>query len=352
MSVFNDIQSFGHERVSIFQDQPSGLVAIIALHDTVLGPAIGGCRMRPYASFDEALVDVLKLSEGMTYKNSLCGLNIGGGKSVIIADPRMKEGREDLFRAFGRCVQTFGGRYFTAEDMGTSVRDMEWILETTEYVVGGDQQHGGAGDPSPFTARGTFDGIRACLERRFGTSSYQGKKVAIQGVGHVGLFLAGHLHEAGAELIVTDTEPDRIDHVVKKFGAKAVGVDEIYSVECDVFAPCAIGGTLNSKTIGQLKCPIIAGAANNQIGDDETVKIIQERKIMYAPDFAINAGGVILCSDELEEGGYKESRVNERVSKIYNTVGSILDQAKESGEFTGDIAVKLAKERIERARAA
>lgn len=351
MSVFNEIQSFGHERVSIFQDHQSGLVSIIALHDTVLGPAIGGCRMRPYASFDEALSDVLKLSEGMTYKNSLCGLNIGGGKSVIVADPRLKEGRAELFRAFGRCVQTFGGRYFTAEDMGTSVSDMEWILETTEYVVGGDQEHGGAGDPSPYTAKGTFDGIRACLERKFGSASYAGKKVAIQGVGHVGHFLAGHLHAAGAELIVTDTEPERLKRAASEFGATTVGVDEIYGVDCDVFAPCAIGGTVNSKTVKELKCSIIAGAANNQIADAETEKIIQGRGIMYAPDFAINAGGVILCSDELEEGGFQEARVEERVARIYHTVGNILDRASESGEFTGDIAVKLAKERIEKARA-
>lgn len=350
MSVFNEIESLGHERVSVFQEKTSGLVAIIALHNTVLGPAIGGCRMRAYGSFDEALSDVLKLAEGMTYKNSLCGLNIGGGKSVIVADPHLKNGREELFRAFGRCVQTFGGRYFTAEDMGTSVSDMEWIRQTTEFVVGGDRRHGGAGDPSPYTARGTFDGMRACLERRFGSGSFSGKKVAIQGVGHVGYFLAEHLHQAGAELIVTDTESDRVQRAVNKFGARAVDIDEIYEVDCDVFAPCAIGGTVNVETAAVLKCSIIAGAANNQIADDATVRIIEARGIMYAPDFAINAGGVILCSDELEEGGFRHSRVDDRVAQIYTTVGSILDRAQKSGRFTGEIAVQLAKERIEAAR--
>jgi leucine dehydrogenase len=306
--------------------------------------------MKEYDSFDDALQDVLNLSEGMTFKNSLAGLNIGGGKSVIIANSKMTEGREDLFKAFGKCVDTFEGKYYTAEDMGTSVEDIETVLKTTKFAVGGDRSHGGAGDPSPYTAKGVFDGMRACLEHVYGSGSYSGKRVAIQGIGHVGHYLGSLLREAGAELIITDTDKDRLSAAAADLDAEVVGLEEIYSVDCDVFAPCAIGGTLNNDTVEQLRCKVIAGAANNQQADNTIGRTLVERGITYAPDFALNSGGVILCADELEEGGFNSARVDERVAQVYHTVGSIIAKAKETGELPGVMAVRMARERIEQAR--
>ncbi len=351
MSVLQELVEREHENVAFFRDYRTGLVSIIAVHSTVLGPSLGGCRMRAYASVDEALGDVLKLSEAMTFKNSLAGLNLGGGKSVIIADGALKEGRGDLFRTYGKWVKSLNGSYIAAEDMGTSVDDMNYVLEECDFVAGRDPKNGGGGDPSPYTALGVFDGIRASLERAFGSGDFKGRHVAIQGVGHVGHNLAKLLAKAGAQLTITDTRDKVLATVCEEVGGKAVPLDAITSVECDVFAPCAVGGTVNIETIGKLKCKIVAGAANNQIaGGSDTEKKLIARGILYAPDFAINAGGVILCAGDLEPGGFKESWVMERVSRIYGTVGRILDEAKKTGELPGSVAVRLAKERIDKAR--
>ena len=351
MSVIEWLAESKHEQVSFFHDKKTNLTAIVAVHDTTLGPALGGCRMKPYESFEKAAFDVLHLSEAMSYKNSLAGLNLGGGKSVIIADSNLKDGRAELFQSFGRAVQSLCGRYITAEDMGTSVDDMSMIVKTCEYVAGRDPNSGGAGDPSPYTARGVFDGIRACLERTFDSADYSGRHVAIQGVGHTGGILVKHLVEAGAQVTVADTNTAAVEAIRDQYGVDAVAPNEIASVDCDVFAPCAVGQIVNPESVKDMRCQIIAGAANNQIDGDQTPQMLSERGILYAPDFAINAGGVILCADELEPGGFTPSRVKERVDRIYHTVGRILDEAKQSGKFSGDIAVLHAQERIEAARA-
>ena len=345
-STVLQISDRGHEQVAFFRDPGTGVQAIIAVHNTKLGPAIGGCRVRPYASLDEALFDVLNLSEGMSYKNSLCGINFGGGKSVILADSRKIENREAVFKAFGNFMNSFMGSYYTAEDMGTSVQDVEYIGATTKYIVGSDPKKGGAGDPSPYTAKGTFDGIKASVRHVTGSDSLSGCKVAIQGVGSVGAYLAKLLHAEGAELIVCDTHEASVKSLVEAYGAKAVGVHDIYDADCDVFSPCAIGGTVNQETLPKLKCKIIAGAANNQVLTEELEKQIVAKGISYAPDFAINSGGVIAVADELEEGGFTQSRVDERVAKIGSTISAILKRSSESGELPGAVARKIAKERI------
>lgn len=346
MTVLGEIIARGHEEVSIFQDSALGLLAIVAIHDTTLGPALGGCRMNAYGSIDEALQDVLRLSEGMTYKNSLAGLDLGGGKAVILKDRALQEGRRDVFRTFGTWVNSFEGRYITAEDMGTSVSDMSVVLESCKFVSGRDPKLGGGGDPSPWTAYGVFLGMRACLERVYGSGEFSGRAVAVQGAGNVGRHLISHLVEAGAKVVVTDTRAPQLEAIRKDFGVEVVAPKEITSVACDVFAPCAIGGVVNPDTVRELRCRIVAGAANNQISGAGVEEELRRKNIVYAPDFAINAGGVILCADELADGGYREARVRERVERIYRTVKAILERAEATSQLTGDVAVQLAKERI------
>ncbi|MCL4135173.1 UNVERIFIED_CONTAM: hypothetical protein GTU68_030344, partial [Idotea baltica] len=329
------------------RDPKSGFIAIIAVHSNVAGGLLWvGCRIRPYESLADALHDVLRLAEGMTYKNSLAGLNLGGGKAVIIADRDFSDGRSTLFESFGDFVESLGGRYITAEDMGTTVADIEAIHSRTEFVTGRDPSQGGGGNPSPYTARGVYDGLLACLERKFGTPNPSGKKVAIQGVGAVGLVLARLLRESGAQLILSDSRGDRLAGYASELDAKVVPLDEIYSAEVDVFSPCAIGGILNEKTIPKLRCSVVAGAANNQLASFEDERLLAERGIIYAPDFAINSGGVILCADEVEPGGFSASRVEERVSQIGPTVARVLEVAAKEGKLAGEVALALAKDRI------
>jgi len=350
MARINAISVSGHEQVTIFQDAKTGLLAIIAVHDTTLGPALGGCRMRPYATLDEAMYDVLRLSVGMTYKSSLAGLNLGGGKAVIIADRGMTEGREELFLAVGRCIDSLGGKYITAEDMGVTVSDMDTIGRETKYVTGTDPSHGGAGDPCPFTAKGTLDGILACMERAFDTPDLTGRRVALQGMGGVGIILAQQLLERGAKLTVSDNREARLKEIANEMQIDIVSCDEIYDVDADVFSPCAVGGILNEDTIPRLKCKIVAGAANNQLKTPEVEQLLMDREIIYAPDIVINSGGIILCGDEVEEGGFNQARVDERVAKIGDTVGTIIDEAKATGQFPGVVAEQHARRRIEEAR--
>ena len=342
-SVLAEVESRGHEKVHFFKNEKSDTLAIIAVHNTKIGPSLGGCRMRDYSSLESALADVLNLSHAMSYKNSLCGINFGGGKSVIVAPRDLSQGRDELFRWFGDCVQAVGGTYITAEDMGTSVSDMSFVSKGTAHVAGTDPNAGGGGDPSPWTALGVYHGMKACAEHCFGSEDLSGKRVAIQGVGNVGYNLAKLLAEEGAELVVYDTREDVLRQSVEEFGAKVS--ENILLEECDFLSPCAAGGAITEEVAQKLNCKVVAGGANNQIVSDAEAKLMA-KGIVYAPDFAINAGGVILCADEFEEGGFTESRVRERVEKISSTISKILSLSKDSPKSAGEIAVQLATERI------
>jgi leucine dehydrogenase len=346
-SILAEIEARGHEQVVFFNYPEVGLRAIIGIHNTVLGPGLGGCRMRLYPSEDAAIEDVLRLSEGMTYKSALAGLPLGGGKACILADPKMKEGREALFRKFGECLNAVMGRYITAEDMGTSVSDMMYVKETSKHVVGTDTNLGGSGDPSPWTAHGVFLAMQAAAERVFDTGrSLKGKRVSVQGIGHVGMYLVEHLAKEGAIVTVSDTHQAVVDEAVKKFGAQAASLDGIYDVPSDIFSPCAVGQTINSKTLPRLKTKIIAGAANNQLSDSSVYSIISDRGILYCPDFVINSGGVICVCAEATGRGNDTSWITGKVEDIYGTAGRVLDESKRRGKFTEAVAVELAKEII------
>jgi leucine dehydrogenase len=350
-SVLAQCAARGHEQVVFFNYPDVGLKLIVGIHDTTLGPALGGCRMRLYTDEAEALEDVMRLSEGMTYKNALAELPLGGGKSCLIADPNMRGGREALFAKIGECLNHLAGRYVTAEDMGTSVEDMNVVRKISRFVVGTDPEKGGAGDPSPWTALGVFHAIRAACERSFPNApGLDAKRVAVQGVGHVGMYLVERLVAAGVTVTVSDTREALTADAAKRFGVKVVPADQIYDTECDVFAPCAIGQTINPTTLARLRCKIIAGAANNQLSDSSVYKILRERGIVYCPDFAINSGGVICVGAELAEGGPSIPWIKGKVDAIYTTTGRVLDAAARSGRDAEVVAIELAKERIANAK--
>lgn len=343
-AIFEKISANNHETVVFCHHKASGLKAIIAIHNTVLGPALGGCRMYPYASDEDALTDALRLSRGMTYKAAVAGLNLGGGKSVIIGDPK-KIASEELFRAFGRFVNSLGGKYITAEDVGTSVPFMEWVRAETDFVTGIPTYVGGSGDPSPFTAHGTFVGIKSAVKKTKNTDSLKGIKVAVEGIGNVGIHLCRELHEAGAKLFVSDVDKDAVSRAVKEFGATAVECDKLYGLDVDVYAPCALGATVNDKTIPQFKCTMIAGAANNQLADENKHGAeLKKRGILYAPDYVINAGGLINVYTEIEGGG-KEFAWN-KTEGIYNTLLKIYELAEKENTTTALAANKVAEQRI------
>ncbi len=344
MNIFNKMNEMGHEQINFFHDSSSGLKAIVAIHNTTLGPALGGARMWNYASEEEALIDVLRLSQGMTYKAAIAGLNLGGGKAVIIGDAKTQKS-EKFFRSFGRFIEGLGGRYITAEDVNTTVKDMEHVKKETNYVTGISRALGGSGDPSPVTALGVYVGIKAAAKERLGLKSLSGLKVAIQGLGHVGQYLAEYLYKDGVELFVTDLEKSRVKSVVRKFGAKASGRDDIHALDVDVFAPCALGAILNDKTIPELKCTIVAGAANNQLAEP-TVHggELKKRNILYAPDYAINAGGLINVSNEME--GYNRERAFKQAEGIYDILQAIFKRAREEDIPTNKASDILAEERI------
>lgn len=349
-SVFSEATKRGHEQVVHFYYPQVGLKAIVGIHNSVLGPALGGCRMRMYSNEEQALDDCLRLSEGMTYKNSLAGLDIGGGKSVLIADSQTKEGRRDLFLKFAECLNNLAGRYITAEDMGTSMEDMMTMREISpKYALGGDPKEGGAGDPSPWTAKGCFVGIKAACERRYGSSDLNGKRVALQGVGHVGMYLVEYLVKAGAEVIVSDTSHERAKWAKEKFGCEVVDAGAIYDVKAQIFSPNAIGQTVNHETLKHLTCEIIAGGANNQLIDDSVYPVLASKGITYVPDFAINSGGVTSIAAELNSGGWSEQWVSDKVEKIYNTIHTVLEESEKRRKPTEVVAVELAKERIRQA---
>ncbi len=342
MKVFQRMESNGHEQVAFCYDRVSGLKAIIAIHDTTLGPGLGGCRMWPYESEEEALVDALRLAEGMTYKSSVMGLNLGGGKAVIIGDPKDKS--EVLLRAFGKFVQSLGGRYITAEDVSISPEDLVHVAMETDHVVG---LPGGSGDPSPATAYGTFQGMKACLEMVYGSSSFRGRTVSVQGAGAVGWHLCRHLSEAGAQLLVSDIFPDKARTIVDEFGARMVEAEEIYDQEVDIFSPNALGSVINDDTLPRLRCRIVAGAANNQLAQEQHGLQLKEKGILYAPDFVINGGGVTNVADEQEPSGYNRERAYARIEKIYDKVEAVLETARDEDVPTHQAALRLAVRRIE-----
>ncbi|MEH7013486.1 branched-chain amino acid dehydrogenase [Neobacillus niacini] len=347
MEIFKYLEQYDYEQVVFCQDKQSGLKAIIAIHDTTLGPALGGTRMWTYESEEAAIIDALRLAKGMTYKNAAAGLNLGGGKTVIIGDPR-KDKSEELFRAFGRYIQGLNGRYITAEDVGTTVADMDLIHEETDYVTGISPAFGSSGNPSPVTAYGVYVGMKAAAKEAFGSDSLEGKVVAIQGVGNVAYTLCQYLHEEGAQLIVTDINKEAVQRAVDDFGARAVDPNEIYGVECDIYAPCALGATINDDTIPQLKAKVIAGSANNQLKDTRHGDTIHEMGIVYAPDYVINAGGVINVADELY--GYNHERAMKKVDQIYASIQKVIEISKRDGIPTYVAADRMAEERIEKMR--
>ncbi|HET6602805.1 MAG TPA: Glu/Leu/Phe/Val dehydrogenase dimerization domain-containing protein [Xanthomonadaceae bacterium] len=341
--IFETIATSGHEEVVFCHNTDAGLKAIIAIHNTVLGPALGGTRMWAYETEGEALKDVLRLSKGMTYKAAVSGLNLGGGKAVIIGDPN-KDKSEALFRAFGRYINSLNGRYITAEDVGIDVNDMEYVLKETEYVTGVHQVHGGSGDPSPFTAYGTLQGLMAALNRKFGNEEVGRYSYAVQGVGHVGMEYVKLLRDHGAKVFVTDINKEAVQRCVDEFGCEAVGLEDIYDVECDVYSPCALGGTVNEKTLPRLKASIICGAANNQLANDEIGYEVEKRGMLYAPDYAVNAGGLMNVSIEFD--GYNRERAMRMMRTIYYNVGKIFQISERDGIPSFLAADRMAEERI------
>ncbi|MBS3903508.1 MAG: Glu/Leu/Phe/Val dehydrogenase [Anaplasmataceae bacterium] len=342
--VFEELTVTGYEKVIKVSDKKSKLQAIISLHNTTLGPALGGTRIYPYTTFDAALNDVLRLSKGMTYKSALAETGYGGGKSVIIADPAVHKTPE-LLRAFGRAVDRLGGEYICAEDVGCTTADMMMVREETPYVVGLVHDKS-SGDPSPFTAWGTFRGIQAVLKKTCGNESVQDRVVAVQGLGSVGAKLLEYLFWAGAHLIITDIDPVRMEKLARRYGAKTCLPEEIYDVECDVFAPCAMGGVINPKTASRLRCKAVAGCANNVLLHDSDSDELMQKGILYAPDFVINSGGLINVVQELDEEGYCPSPPRQKIHNIFDKLMDIFDIADQNHFSTHAAAVALGDYRL------
>ena len=342
--LFESLETSGHEQVVFCNNPAAGLKAIIAIHNTTLGPALGGVRMRPYASTEEALDDALRLSRTMTYKNALAGLNVGGGKAVIIGDPKSDKS-EVLFRAFGRYVEALGGRYITAEDAGTDVNDMEHIYLETRYVSGVHQSRGGSGDPAPFTAYGALQALMAAINRKFGHEEVGKLSIGVQGLGHIGMELVKLLRERGARLYVTDLDAALVQRAVSEYGAQAVSPEAIFDTAVDVFAPCAVEGAINAQTLPRIKAKVICGTANNQLADLSIGDALHERGTLWVPDYAVNAGGVMNVSLELD--GYNRERAMRLIRSIYHNVGKILDKSERENVSTQRAADAIAEARIE-----
>ncbi len=342
MALFDLVDFDDHEQVVFGSDEATGLKTIIAVHSTTLGPAAGGCRFWDYASDEDALKDVLRLSRGMTYKNAMAGLKLGGGKGVIIGDPKHLKSTE-LFKAYGKQVNNLGGRYYTAEDVNITTSDMAIVNQETDYVSG---LEGKSGNPGPFTAFGTFLGIKAAVKFKLGIDDLTGIKVAVQGLGSVGYSLCEKLHAAGASLIVTDINQTTLDKAEKELNATVVGLDEIYSQEVDVFSPCALGASINDESLQQLKATIIAGCANNQLAESRHDQAVFDQGILYAPDYVINAGGIINVALEIYPEPYCADAATKLVENIYNTMMKVFETAKASKRPTGIVADEMAREII------
>ena len=343
MDLFGHLKAYDYGEVHFSHDKATGLKAIVAVHDSRLGPALGGCRFLPYDTDEEALVDALRLARGMTYKAALAGLAHGGGKSVLIR-PKQHFDRVALFRAFGRFVDDLGGHYITAEDSGTGLEDMEILRTVTKHVTGVDVAHGGSGDPSPFTALGVRRGIEACVKLKLGRNSLENVHVAVQGVGHVGYELCKELHSAGAKISVADVDPLKAERANREFGASVVPLEKIFETPCDVIAPCALGSALNDATIPRLVAKIVAGAANNQLAQPRHGDDLHARGILYAPDYAINAGGLVNVAQEVL--GYDGKKARDKTLEIYDTILEIADRSTKTGAPTYRIADMMVEEKL------
>lgn len=353
MSLFDSPAFEGHEGVHSFYDERTGLKSIVAVHSTARGPAAGGCRMWPYASAEAALEDALRLSRAMSYKNAMADLELGGGKAVIIGDSRTMK-TPALFEAFGRAVESLGGAYWTAEDVGVSPADLAHARRQTRYVAGLEGHPAASGDPSPVTAEGVFRGLRLCVKRALGRE-LDGVTVAIQGVGHVGAYLAEKLHAAGARLILTDVNEQALSEVAARTGAKVVAPGAIFDAEADVFAPCALGGAINASTLPRLKARIVAGGANNQLADAEIGRELFERGMLYAPDYVLNGGGIINVAAEIRalerDEAYDPAWVQAKLGRLTETLEEVLDRAAAERRPTHEVANEMAKARIAEAAA-
>ncbi len=343
MVVFDEVAKEGHEQIVFGYDPVSGLRAIIAIHSTALGPALGGTRFYPYESEEQALIDVLRLSKGMSYKAAAAGLDLGGGKAVIIGDPRSDKS-ERLFRAFGRIVDSLRGRYITAEDVGTTPEDVDVIRRETRWALGNSSAHGGSGDPSPVTARGLYAAAKAVAFKLWGSPELAGRRFAVQGVGKVGSAFVQLLVEARANVTIADAYPAAIEPAVAKYGVATVPPDEIHRMESDIFSPCALGAGLNEVTIPELNCAAVVGAANNQLATEKDAQRLADRGILYAPDFVVNAGGLINVYDELH--GYSKNRALYLVDSIYDATLRILDTAEAEKILPNEAAERVAEERM------
>ncbi|WP_343535500.1 Glu/Leu/Phe/Val dehydrogenase dimerization domain-containing protein [Pedobacter sp.] len=344
-SILEQLSQSGHKKVVFCNDPSTGLKAIIAIHDTTLGPALGGVRMWNYSSEAEALEDVLRLSKGMTYKAAVAGLNVGGGTAVIIGDSRRQKS-EALMRSFGRFVKNLNGEFIAGEDVGTTVRDMEYIRMETQHVTGVPESLGGAGNPAPFTAKGVYLGIKACVKEVFGTDELAGRSVVVQGTGNVGEHLVELLRNDNVEVYVTDINEDRMRVIARKYKAKAIEADKIFTIGADIYAPCALGATVNDRTIKTMKFAIIAGSANNQLADEQVHgQLLHDKGILYAPDYLINAGGIISCYSELT--GFGRKRTIQLTENIYEATKEVIKLSKSENIPTNLAAARLAEKRIE-----
>ena len=344
--VFDRIAADGYEQIVFCHDSASGLRAIIAIHSTRLGPGLGGTRFHPYATEDDALVDVLRLAKGMTYKAAAAGLDQGGGKAVILGDPRADKS-EALLRAYARFVHSLSGRYITAEDVGTTQADMDLVRRETPYVTGVSEHLGGSGDPSAATAWGVFQAMKAVLRRLDGTTDLAGRHVVVSGVGKVGTCLVRHLVEERATVTVADVDPAALQRVERDFGVDVVPPEKAHAAACDVFSPCAMGAVLNATTIPELRCRAVVGSANNQLADaDADAARLAEVGVLYAPDYVVNAGGIINIAEELSHTGYHQARAWERVRRIFDTTDAVLADAERDGITTVAAADRLAERRI------
>ena len=343
MDVLNKMVKYGHEQVTKYSATETGLRGIIAIHDTTLGPSCGGTRMWPYASEADALADALRLSQAMTYKSAAAGLNLGGGKGVIIGDPRTDK-TEGLLRAWGRFVDTMGGRYLTTTDVGTTGRDLESVHQETDHVVGLDVTLGGSGDTSIMTGLGIYMGMRACAADVWGSDSLRGRRIALQGFGKVASHTAEHLLEDDAQIFAADINELALDQA-RKMGVKVVNPDDIYDMECDIFAPCALGGVINAETIDRLRCRIVAGGANNQLSTPDDGEELHRRGIVYAPDFLINAGGIINAAAEIGQP-YNPDRSRQQTERIYEQMAAVLTTSSKKEISTARAADLLAEKRL------
>jgi leucine dehydrogenase len=339
------METYDYENLLFCQDKELDFKAIIAIHDTTLGPATGGCRMWQYDSEMEAIEDALRLARGMTYKYAAAGVNLGGGKTVIIGDPKRKD-REPIFRALGKFINRLGGKFITGEDVGTTLQDMEYIRMETEHVVTLPTYLGGAGDIAPMTAFGVIRAMQACCKRVYGSDNLEGKRVAVQGLGAVGQNVVEQLHELGAKLVVTDIDPEKIEAMVARYGVEKVDPETIYDVECDIFCPCALGAVIRDETLNRLRCKAICGSANNQLKEEHHGGLLEQKGMVYAPDYIANAGGTIYDTDRLCVGGVSHERGREKVSRIYQNMERVFDIADCEGISTYLAADRMAEDRI------